>query len=38
MIFESRWMGIPGVFGSEIVRALGTVLRLAWVRLTGRLV
>ncbi len=36
MIFESRWMGIPEVFGGEIVHALGTVLRLAWARLTAR--
>ena len=36
IVFENRWMGIPEVFGSEIVCVLHAVLRLAWARLTGK--
>jgi len=38
IVFENRRLGASKVSKDEIVRALGTVLRLAWVRLTGRLV
>jgi dolichol-phosphate mannosyltransferase len=36
IIFEDRRLGASKVSKNEIIKALGTVLRLAWTRLTGR--
>jgi dolichol-phosphate mannosyltransferase len=35
IIFENRCLGASKVSRNEIIKALGTVLRLAWTRLTG---
>jgi dolichol-phosphate mannosyltransferase len=36
IIFENRRLGTSKISEGEIVRAVGTVLRLAWMRLTGQ--
>ena len=36
IVFENRRLGASKVSRGEIIKALGTVLRLAWVRLTAR--
>jgi dolichol-phosphate mannosyltransferase len=36
IIFENRRLGTSKISKGEVIRALGTVLRLAWVRLTER--
>jgi len=38
IIFENRRLGTSKISKNEILRALGTVLRLAWTRLTGGVV
>ncbi len=38
IVFENRRLGTSKVSKDEIVLALGTVLRLAWARLTGKIV
>ena len=36
IVFENRRLGASKVSKDEIIKALGTVLRLAWARLTGK--
>jgi dolichol-phosphate mannosyltransferase len=36
IIFENRRLGTSKISQDEIIRAMGTVLRLGWARLTGK--
>jgi dolichol-phosphate mannosyltransferase len=36
IVFENRRLGASKISENEIIRALGTVLRLGWTRLTGK--
>jgi hypothetical protein len=36
IVFENRRLGTSKISRTEITRAMGTVLRLGWARMTGK--